>query len=138
MTYQELSGSLVTLMQDQYVAIEYDKKRKVIIQTWYDYVPSEIFRFAIDKTVKFAKEKDVFGIISNALLQNVLPKEDVEYAASAIPQLKDEGVEVMAFVIPQNIFTQISLKNFEKTQNELETQYFTTYKRAFTKSKKPK
>ena len=130
MTTQEITSSLITILQEQYVALEYDKTNKVLIQTWYDFAPSEVFRKAIDKTVEFVEKNQVYGIISDALQQNVVAKEDAEYAASVMPVLRSAGLVAMAFVIPQNIFTQMSLKKFEKSQNNAMVEYFTTYKRA--------
>ena len=69
-------------------------------------------------------------ILSNALEQNVVSHEDADYAASKLLQLHSAGVRAMAFVIPKDIFTKISLKKFEKREYLNITQYFYTIESA--------
>ncbi|MCG8699936.1 MAG: hypothetical protein MI922_17915, partial [Bacteroidales bacterium] len=98
MITQRVSNKLITVMQEKFVTIVYDKTHCILIQTWYDYVPSDLFRDAIDTTVKFARENKVLGIISDALQQKVVATEDAQYAASVIPELAEFGLKAMAFV----------------------------------------
>ena len=108
------------------VEISYDPNKQQVIQTWNEFVPSEIFREAIDKTVEFVANNSVSSIISDTLKQRAVKLEDSDYAASVVPILFESGLKAMAFVIPENIFTKMALKKFadvEKPNNDV--QYFT-------------
>ncbi len=112
--------------QNSNVKIEYDSVTKRLTQTWTGFIVSKEFRIAIDKTVEFANQNPVVAIVSDTLNQGVVKPEDTEYAASVMPALFEKGLKKMAFVLPENIFTQFSLKRFaSKGESEL-VQYFRT------------
>jgi hypothetical protein len=119
-----------TILKNDHVKLEFFPSEKKVIQTWNDYVPSYYFREAIDKTVQFAEQNEVHRILSNALEQKVVSHEDAEYAASNLLKLHSAGVKAMAFVIPKNVFTKISLKKFEQREYLKITQYFHTIESA--------
>lgn len=116
---------------DKNVHIEYFPEKKLIIQTWSDFVPSELFRQAIDATVKFVKVNKVESIISDTLKQRAIKPEDSEYAASVMPVLFENGLKAMAFIIPENIFTKLALKNFADKDKSNKIQYFMNINEAF-------
>jgi len=119
-----------TILKNDYVHLVYIPNRFKLVQTWKDYVPTELFREAIDKTLEFVQLNDVRAVLSNALEQRVVSHEDAEYAAASLLQLHSAGVRAMAFVIPKDIFTKISLKKFEKREYLKITQYFHTIESA--------
>ena len=110
--------------QNSKVTIEYDQANKRLTQTWTGFISSEEFRKAIDQTVAFAERNQVISIISDTLNQGVVKPEDTEYAASVMPKLFKSGLRKMAFVIPENIFTQLSLKRFADKEKTDDVQYF--------------
>ena len=103
----------------------FDRKRKVLIQTWVGYVPSADFRKAIDFTVDFVKQNKVAAILSDTLRQSAIRPDDSEYAAAVMPKLIGIGLQAMAFVIPEDIFTKLSLKRFAETERTDSIEYFT-------------
>ncbi len=106
------------------VTIEYDQMKQRLTQTWNGFIPSADFKSAIDATVNFCQSNSVKTIISDTLNQGVVKPEDTEYAGSVMPTMFNKGLKAMAFVIPENIFTQLSLKRFaDQGQNE-NVQYF--------------
>ena len=108
------------ILNEPTVTLEYDPGKKQILQRWYGMCSSEIFRNAIDKTIEFSKSNKVNAIISNTLEQSVVKPVDVEYASSSMPKLFSAGVKAMAFVIPRNAITQMSLNKFDKdTKTEM-------------------
>ncbi len=127
-TFKSLEN--LTILKNEYIHLEYIPAKNKLIQTWRGYVPSDIFREAIDETLKFTQENEVKTILSNALEQKVVSHEDAEYAASKLLQLHAAGVCAMAFVIPKDVFTKISLKKFEKREYLEITQYFHTIESA--------
>ncbi len=107
------------------VEIVYRSDDKQILQTWTDFVPSDMFRAAIDQTVAFAQHHPVEVIVSDTQKQNAIAPDDSEYAALGLPELKRAGVRAMAFVIPENLFTKLSLKRFASVdKTDMLLQYF--------------
>lgn len=108
------------------VEIDYNSHNKQLTQTWSNFVPSEEFRKAIDFTVDYVISNDVTSIISDTLKQLAVKLEDSEYAASVMPNLFNSGIKAMAFLIPEDIFTKLSLKKFAdiELQNQHKVEYF--------------
>jgi hypothetical protein len=116
--------------QNSNVKIEYNQADMRLTQTWTGFISSKEFRIAIDKTRAFAINNKVVSIISDTLNQGVVKPEDTEYAASIMPDLFKSGLKKMAFVIPENIFTQLSLKKFADKEKNENVQYFKSVKDA--------
>ncbi|MBN2743285.1 MAG: hypothetical protein JXR39_05265 [Marinilabiliaceae bacterium] len=113
------------------VSIEYFASSMQIHQTWNDFVSSDIFREAIDQTVLFARKHPVRSIVSDALKQRAVSPDDSAYASSVMPELYKAGIEVMAFVIPENIFTKMALRKFAGVENAaIHLQFFSSVKDA--------
>lgn len=116
--------------QHSNVRIDYDPAKKRLTQVWNGFIPSKDFRDAIDATVKFSEKNPVITIVSDTLNQGVVKPEDTEYAGSVMPKLASRGLKGMAFVIPENIFTQLSLKKFASNEQTKGVQYFRSVKEA--------
>lgn len=110
--------------QNSNVKIEYDPATQRLTQTWTGFIVSKEFRAAIDITVDFANQNPVVAIVSDTLNQGVVKPEDTEYAAAVMPSLFATGLKKMAFVLPENIFTQFSLKRFASKDENENVQYF--------------
>ncbi len=106
------------------VTIEYDQAKQRLTQAWTGFIPSADFRAAIDATKAFVKKNPVKTIISDTLNQGVVKPEDTEYAGGIMPDMFENGLKAMAFVIPENIFTQLSLKRFADQESSDNIQYF--------------
>ncbi|MFO8234849.1 MAG: hypothetical protein R6U04_05550 [Bacteroidales bacterium] len=112
--------------QNKNVKITFDQNTKRLKQKWDGFASSEIFREAIDKTNEFVKNNDVKTIISDTLNQKVVKSEDADYAANTIPKMVSNGMKAMAFVVPENVFTQLSLNKFSTSVKGEITGYFNT------------
>lgn len=109
------------ILDEKFVYIDYDAENEILTQTWLGFISSENFRRAIDKTVDFSKEKTVKSIISDTSQLSIVRREDTEYAASVMPELIQNGLQRMAFVLSENAFAQMSVKNFEnQTKGKVE------------------
>lgn len=108
------------------VKIEYNLAKKQLIQVWDGFSSSEVFREAIDKTVTFVKTNPVKSIVSDTMKQSVVKPEDTEYASEKMPILFKSGIQAMAFVIPKNVLTQLSLKGFNEPNKDLKVGFFAT------------
>lgn len=118
--------ALTIVFQSSHVTIQYDDEHKQLTQTWFDFVPSVEFRKAIDYTVSFVNSNEVKVIISDTLKQNAIKPEDAEYATSVMPVLQEAGLKAMAFIIPEDIFTKMSLKKFADLEEDYQhnVEYF--------------
>jgi len=112
--------------QNDYVKITFDQNKKRLTQKWTGFASSDKFREAIDKTNDFVKRNDVKTILSDTLNQNVVKPEDSDYAARVIPTMVNNGMKAMAFVVPENVFTQLSLNKFSDSVKGDTTGYFKT------------
>lgn len=112
--------------QNKNVKITYDQGEKRLVQEWTGFAPSDVFREAIDKTYEFVKSNNVKTILSDTLQQKVVKPEDAEYAASVIPPMARNGMEAMAFVVPENVFTKLALDKFSHSIKGENTKYFKT------------
>jgi hypothetical protein len=109
------------------VTLDYNSLKHQLVQTWKGFSSSETFRTAIDKTVSFTKTNHVDTILSDTLEQAVVKPEDSAYAASVMPQLFASGVKAMAFVMPKNVLTQMSLKKFgDESKTPSNVQFFSS------------
>jgi hypothetical protein len=112
--------------QNENVKITFDQNKKRLIQEWKGFASSGVFREAIDKTNEFVKANDVRTVISDTLQQNVVKPDDADYAASVIPTMARNGMKAMAFVVPENVFTKLSLDKFSHSVRGENTKYFKT------------
>lgn len=106
--------------------IERDDHLKCLIQHWKGYATSKDFREAIYKTIEHFKDKNLDKILSNTKEFNVVKKEDTDWANHySMPLLIEHGLRYVAFVVPSNVFSQISVENFKKSSKEkVEIRYF--------------
>jgi hypothetical protein len=124
--YLTKNYTIMIVHQNENVKISYDKNKKRLIQEWKGFASSQVFRDAIDKTSDFVKANDVRTIISDTLQQNVVKPDDAEYAASVIPTMARNGMKAMAFIVPENVFTKLSLDKFSHSVKGENTKYFKT------------
>ncbi|MFO7862515.1 MAG: hypothetical protein R6U85_00805 [Salinivirgaceae bacterium] len=106
------------------VAIDYNRDKMRLTQTWNGFATSETFREGIDETLKFIIHNQVKTVLSDAMKQHVVKPEDAQYAASVMPQLKRNGMKAMAFVVPESAFTKLSLQKFSKSAEDPLVKYF--------------
>jgi hypothetical protein len=118
------------VFQTPTVNLDYDQPKHRLIQKWNGFSTSEVFREAINKSVEFTKTNKVNSILSDTLEQSVVKPEDTQYAASVMPKLFMNGVKAMAFVMPKNILTQMSLSKFDKESKSDNIQFFSSVNEA--------
>lgn len=109
------------------VTITYNKEKQQIIQKWTGFSSSDVFRTAIMKTTEFAQANMVTSVISDTLEQSVVKPEDIEFAASRMPKVAFGNIKAMAFIMPKNVFAQMSVKKFEKESHLNLIRYFDSY-----------
>ena len=121
-------------VNEKHLFLAYDEDLKCIIQVWKGFFSSELFREGVNKTNElFAMKKPVSKFLVDISDSSVIKKEDTEWAArNAIPTAIKNGLKYYGFVLPSNVFTQVSLNNFRKDLNQpsLEVQIFNSLERA--------
>jgi hypothetical protein len=110
------------VVNDKNLDLEYDEELRCIIQTWKGYFNSDYFKQGVERTNKLFEEKrPVHKFLVDARNASVVKKEDTDWAAkTAIPKSIKNGLQFYGFVLPTNVFTQISLGNFQKELNQPE------------------
>jgi hypothetical protein len=108
------------LYQKPYVTIEQDKQLKCLIQNWKGFATSANFRDAINVSLKLFDQGDFEKIISNTKDFSLVKKEDTDWVAQVVtPQMVKHGLRYMAFIVPTNVFTQITVDNFKEEANKV-------------------
>ncbi|MDQ3393933.1 MAG: hypothetical protein M3512_07470 [Bacteroidota bacterium] len=124
----------MTEVLEKHITLEYDNVSKCIYQTWKGYFSSEQFRNGVAKTNKmFEKYNPVNNFIVDISESAAIKKEDTDWAAkTAIPLAIKNGLKFYGFVLPKNVFAQLSLSNFRKELNQpsLEIQLFDSLDKA--------
>jgi len=118
------------LFEQDHVKVWYNTGTKQLIQKWSGFASSKEFREAIDVTIDFTQHYHVLSLICDLSEQQVVSMEDIHYASHEFPKLFDYGILASAFVIPADIFSQISLKEFASMQDETTVQYFKSIEKA--------
>lgn len=118
------------IYQTPTVSLEFIESKQLLVQSWKGFSTSEVFREAINQTLSFTSKRGVKAILSDTLQQAVVKPEDTEYASSIMPKLFSNGVKKMAFVMPQNVLTQLSMKDFGNQNKNDKVKFFPTVKDA--------
>lgn len=117
----------IRLFEKSYLVLEYDKENKLLIQNWIGFATSAQFREGIEKSVEIFRQNKPLRLLSNTKNSAVVKKEDTEWAASyGIGNMLQNGLKGVAFIVPTNIFTQVSVTNFKSQTKDapFTLQYF--------------
>ena len=120
------------LFEKPYVTLELDEPLKCLTQRWKGFAKSEQFREGINKSLEIFQRKPINKIISDTQNASLVRKEDTDWVATTIiPKLVQCGLRYMAFIVPTNVFTQISVDNFKnEAKGGVRIQYFDDYEKA--------
>ncbi|MBW3545578.1 MAG: hypothetical protein KY428_08295 [Bacteroidetes bacterium] len=123
----------IKLYDKPYLVIEYNASKKLLIQNWKGFANSAQFREGIEKSIEIFKQRSVMRLLSNTKESALVKKEDTDWAATyAVGQMLQHGLKTMAFIIPTNAFTQMSVKNFSGLAGGvLQQQFFDDIDKAF-------
>lgn len=118
--------------ETQNIVIERDDKLKCLIQNWRGFATSDNFRDGIKKTEELFEDKSLNKILSNTKDFGMVKKEDTEWVSNhSMPTLIERGLRYMAFVVPSNVFSQMSVENFKKqSENVVQIRYFDNVQKA--------
>lgn len=106
-------NATIKLYEKPYLVLEYNASKKLLIQHWKGYASSAQFREGIEKSIEVFGQRNVTRLLSNTKESAVVKKEDTDWAATyAVGKMLQHGLKTMAFIIPTNAFTQMSVKNF--------------------------
>jgi hypothetical protein len=107
------------VVNEKHLELEFNAELNCIIQTWKGYFSSELFRKGVERTNELFKEKKpVRKFLVDISTSGVIKQEDTSWAAQhAIPTAIENGLNYYGFVVPVNVFTQMSLNNFKRDLN---------------------
>lgn len=108
------------IVNEKNLVLEFDEELNCIIQTWKGFFNSEFFKTGVEKTNKlFEQKRPVKKFLVDISQSSVIKKEDTDWAArTAIPKAISNGLKYYGFVLPENVFTQVSLNNFKQELNQ--------------------
>lgn len=107
-----------TLFTTRYITISYYAPKRCLIQTWKAFCSRDEFREAQQKCVELFIEKKCKNFISDTTNAGLLAKEDTDWAADVItPKLVKAGMTQISMVVPQSVFTKMTLQNLLKAEN---------------------
>lgn len=102
------------VINQKHLTLEYDESHKCIVQVWNGYFTSEQFRNGVISTNKLFEQKKPPRFLVDISNCNIVKKEDTDWAAThAIPLAIKNGLKYYAFVVPTNVFSQMTLNNFK-------------------------
>ena len=106
---------------EKYIKLEYIEEHQCIIEHWKGYLSSEEWKYYHDEILlPFVKKNKVLRVISDTKQLSVICKEDAEWLTAVfLPKLVKEGVKYVVFVIPDDLFTKISVDNFREGAEKL-------------------
>ena len=108
------------------VQIEYNPEKRRLYVEWTGYANSAVFRETLDRITEFARNNIVYSVLGNNLKQEVISKEDAEYSVSKSDELKNSEVQVLAIVIPENIFPQMIMDIIQEKSDPDFVKFFHT------------
>lgn len=85
---------------------------KIIIQDWSYNTTQKDFRDIVKKTLFYIKNKGTINLISNTKQQKPIELLDIDYALNVLDNYFHQGLKKMAFVCPDNVFTEILVERF--------------------------
>ncbi len=124
------------LFKTEHAEIVYNSRKKQIVQKWKGFVPSDTFKKALEITSEFIENNDVISLISDTSEQRAVSPADVITATQYLESYYKNGLLTMAFVLPEDVFTQMSLKKFEQTQTQPQTKSNLSFFRSSEAAKK--
>ena len=102
-----------------YFKLEVDEERQLMVQSWLSYCTSREFRKVQLITVKYFQKYNCKYFISNTTKAGVLDPNDTEWAAEVVtPQLMEAGMEVLNFIVPENQFALMAIRNYEESNRD--------------------
>jgi hypothetical protein len=110
--------------------ITYNANKKRLYLKWFGFPSSEEFCRAIDATVAFSQKQTFYSMLSDTLEQDVVAKPDTDYAASVMPELVNNGLKGLAFLISGKEHTKYSVDNFTREQKTEIVEHFTSREQA--------
>lgn len=104
----------------RYIKLEVDEENHLLVQTWLKPCTSKEFRRGQLHMLKYFEKYKCSTFISNTLKAGALNQSDSEWAATDVtPKIKSLGAETIHFVIPENSFAMLAIRNFEKKDKEI-------------------
>jgi hypothetical protein len=107
----------MVLFREKYGTLEYDESVPCITASFLGFMSSEVFRSFLEKGLEYLKEMKKPGEpllwLADTKKHQVQGAEDLKWVAEKWnPRALEIGVNNLAFVLPDNIFGEASVKNF--------------------------
>ena len=113
-------------LDETYGKVYYDKEIKAVYAKLIGFLSETQFKHIIEKELEaMYREKATRYLIDLTELKVMLPENQKHVQQYWIPKIKKAGVQQVAFLQPENVFGQVSMKAANVTlDGEMETAYF--------------
>lgn len=117
------------LQREKHLTIHYYGDIHCLVQEWHGFATSAQFRQGINDCITFMGEYETATVISDVRNQGAVKLEDSDWASrEALPQMFKIGLRQIAFVVPSNVFSKVSIDNFsEKSRKHTQVKYFDNF-----------
>lgn len=126
------------IYRDRFRSVSFEKNNKILYVEWFpesEHITDEEYLDASRKTPEFALQNKAIGILMNTLNFRfvVVPEIQKKLNEEVIPQYLKNGVKKFAMLIPQQLFSQISIEQaVDYSSNEVKqnVRYFDSEEKA--------
>ena len=128
------------LLEQKNGKLEYDESVPCVKASFTGFMSSDDFKLFLNRgleyCIKYKKEGQPFLWLADTRLHSVQSKSDTNWVATDWnPVALKNGIQYVAFVLPENVFGELSVRNYvneaKKTNdNEMNIQMFNQEKKA--------
>lgn len=122
---------MITLYENEFVTIHWlqEEPVKVLKSVWKDEsarMQEENFREIIEKWCELVEEHHPLGSMINSLKFRftIVPELQDWYNQEITPRTFEAGMRKIAFIVPEEIFSEVSIEQIFNDQEEVIFQYF--------------
>jgi hypothetical protein len=97
----------------KWCTITLDLERQRMIQQWKGFSSFDQFKEADDRALECFKKYKLRQILVDIRTQQLVSEEEKNYSASLMPELMENGLKEMAFVMPESLTARITVDEFK-------------------------
>ena len=122
------------LFESDFAFLTFHQVEKIMELVWKGFADSNDYRQILEETLAASIEKNVRKIVFNAKSLQAITTENQEWTIESwFPTVQSKGIEIFAFVLPDDIFGEVSLQMIaDKTKEKynINSKFFSTNEEA--------
>ncbi len=122
----------MNIFNETYLKVDYHEENNCLIAIYNGYINSENWRKYHNILIDFFKNNDAKKILVNTKKLGIVPKNDVDWTSEYVtPILTENGLQYVAFVIPDDEFAKMTTDTYvNEAKNLLTIKYFDNLEKA--------